>query len=83
MKCPDCRSDVAIETTFCFTCLRHVPAEMLIASDEETAAALADTPIEAPKSKRSWEPGILGTVQAFGRAATNSGWRRSKTEAAH
>lgn len=81
MKCPDCRSDVGVETTFCFSCLRHVPAEMLIPSDDETTT-MAEAPIEAPKSKRSWEPGILGTVQAFGRAATNSGWRR-KPENAH
>lgn len=80
MKCPDCRSDVGVETTFCFTCLRHVPAEALIPSEEETT--VADASAEAPKSKRSWEPGILGTVQAFGRAASNSAWRR-KAESAH
>ena len=81
MKCPDCSTEVTGEVTFCFTCLRHVPAELLMVSEADEAAAVEvveESP--APKTRRSWEPGILGTVQAFGRAAANSTWRRTRTE---
>ena len=80
MKCPDCASDVTGEVAFCFTCLRHVPAEALITDAEavDTEIVLEEKP--TPRSATSWEPGILGTVQAFGRAAANSGWRRQRAE---
>jgi hypothetical protein len=79
MRCPDCASEVTGEISFCFTCLRHVPAETLVAdvgpSGTQTVAE------EKPVTRsRSWEPGILGTVQAFGRAAASSAWRRTRTE---
>jgi hypothetical protein len=81
MKCPDCDSEVTGEVAFCFTCLRHVPEELLIPSDDD--AAHGETVVEeklGQRGRRAWEPGIIGSVQAFGRAAANSTWRRTRAE---
>ena len=82
MKCPDCKDEVLAEVAYCFSCLRHLPADIVQSTVEESAIVESISAPETKPSKpsRSWEPGILGTVQAFGRAAANSSWRRSKAE---